>query len=286
MPIKSTIYIILITILFACSNLETKEARLKEDVNVLLEEKLLDGQIAAWHDKEEVHIERRLAVFLTYSENKKICRDYYTILIDNGREKKRVFDTSCRISKRNWEPVNWAFKNGNKTSARSRFNAFQEMNKDAPDSEQYVSRHHLPPVLLKSVKKAELKYKLPLRKMIDKAAEKKALHPRLVHSVVKVESNYNPRARSHVGAKGLMQLMPGTAKEVGVTNSYNPQQNLKGGTTYLKKMLNRKGIKGNTALALAAYNAGYGNVKKYGYKVPPFKETKNYVKKIMKLFKE
>ena len=221
---------------------------------------------------------------MTFSENDKICRDYYTRILERKRQKKRVFGTSCRILTRNWESINWSFKGGNQTPARHRFNTLQKINLNAPPT-NYVSRYRLPSTLLKSVKKAESKYKLPLRQMIDNAARKQKIHPRLVHAVVKTESNYNPKARSHVGAMGLMQLMPLTAKEVGVTNAYNPYQNLKGGTRYLHKLLKRRGIKGNTPLALAAYNAGYGNVRKYGYKVPPFKETMNYVNKIMRLFR-
>ncbi|HEX7707953.1 MAG TPA: lytic transglycosylase domain-containing protein [Thermoanaerobaculia bacterium] len=99
----------------------------------------------------------------------------------------------------------------------------------------------------------------------------------LVSAVIKAESDYNPRVVSHKGARGLMQLMPATAKRFGVTDSFDPAQNIHGGTRYLRWLLNT--FDGNADLAVAAYNAGEGNVWKYKG-VPPFRETVNYINRI------
>ena len=115
--------------------------------------------------------------------------------------------------------------------------------------------------------------------LVEKISNKYGVDEKLVQAVIKQESGYNPKAKSHAGALGLMQLMPATAKSLGVKDPMNPAQNIEGGVKYLKNMLEE--FNGNTILALAAYNAGPNAVKKYGT-VPPYKETQNYVKSILK----
>jgi hypothetical protein len=115
--------------------------------------------------------------------------------------------------------------------------------------------------------------------IIVAAAKKFDVDAALVSAVIKAESDYNPRIVSHKGARGLMQLMPATAKRFGVTNSFDPEENIHAGTRYLRWLL--KTFDGNADLAVAAYNAGEGNVWKYEG-VPPFRETVNYINRIAK----
>src|SRR4030095_12673168 len=105
--------------------------------------------------------------------------------------------------------------------------------------------------------------------LIREHATRQSLRPELVRAVIQVESGFNPRALSPKGAMGLMQLMPATARSLGVNNPWDPAQNIRGGTDYLRQLLDE--YEGNEELALAAYNAGSGAVAKYGRRVPPYR---------------
>ncbi|MBE7711482.1 MAG: lytic transglycosylase domain-containing protein [Cyanobacteria bacterium SIG31] len=126
--------------------------------------------------------------------------------------------------------------------------------------------------------KKDYSSKAKIKELISKVSQKHGIDEKLVNALVNQESGFNPNARSKVGAMGLMQLMPATAKGLGVTNPMDPEQNVEGGVKYLKSMLNK--YNGNIILALAAYNAGPNAVDKYDG-VPPYKETQNYVKSIL-----
>jgi soluble lytic murein transglycosylase len=121
-----------------------------------------------------------------------------------------------------------------------------------------------------------------LEPMIARHSESQQLDPRLVRAVVQVESGFNVRARSIKGAKGLMQLMPDTANELAVDDPYDPEQNLRGGTTYLRRMLDR--FKGQVELAVAAYNAGPEAVARHNG-IPPYADTRDYVRRVLALYR-
>ena len=118
-------------------------------------------------------------------------------------------------------------------------------------------------------------------RIIREAARRHGLSEPLIKAIIKAESNFNPRAASKKGAKGLMQIMPKNFNALNIHNPFNPRENIMGGTKYFKEMHTR--YKGKLPLALAAYNAGPQAVDKYK-KIPPYRETRNYVKRVMKYF--
>ena len=145
----------------------------------------------------------------------------------------------------------------------------------------------IPPSAAKNLAKTQPEYRLKsvfgkkgehlLHPIILQTANRYQMDPALVNAIIMAESEYNPRAVSKKGARGLMQLMPATAAALGVKDSFNPEQNLDGGVRYFKQLVNR--FDGDVKLALAAYNAGSRKVRLYRG-VPPFKATKRYIKKV------
>jgi len=124
---------------------------------------------------------------------------------------------------------------------------------------------------------------LPFNNEVVSAANITGIEPALIHAVIAVESKHNPRARSIKGAYGLMQLMPDTSRRFNVLDRNNPKQNILAGAKYLRELL--KLFNGDIKLSLAAYNAGPAAVQRFGGKIPPFKETVNYVPKVLKFYK-
>src|SRR5687767_4316010 len=138
-------------------------------------------------------------------------------------------------------------------------------------------------VISESAKEQFFKTQVPFGSIIYNEAKKNDLRPELVAAVVQAESRFKPNARSGVGAVGLMQLMPKTGKWMGARDLTNPAQNIQAGTKYLKYLNER--FDGNETKVIAAYNAGEGNVRRFGG-IPPFKETRTYVKKVRNYEKE
>jgi len=153
----------------------------------------------------------------------------------------------------------------------------------------YLSGGTLPllQIPLSEVKKpkiAKSQRKASYSTLIDSAATRHRLPSALLHAVIEAESAYNPKAVSPKGAVGLMQLMPETAKYYGVGNRMDPAENIEGGARYLRYLLTNFGD--NLSLAVAAYNAGENAVARYGNSIPPYLETKNYVKQVLNLYQQ
>jgi soluble lytic murein transglycosylase-like protein len=114
------------------------------------------------------------------------------------------------------------------------------------------------------------------------SGKRNSVDPLLLYAIMHQESTFKPRAMSNKGARGLMQLMPGTAQRFGVTNIWDARQNIEGGTRYMRFLLDM--FEGDVNLALAGYNAGEGAVLKYGYRIPPYSETQEYVRRISRRY--
>ena len=131
---------------------------------------------------------------------------------------------------------------------------------------------------IRATRSVDSRYRQDYDASIENAAKAARIRPDLVKAVIQVESGFDAHARSSKGAMGLMQLMPATAAELDVQNPYNPDENIRGGVAYLRQLLDKYG--NNEELALAAYNAGPEAVDRYGYQVPPYRETRDYVSKV------
>jgi soluble lytic murein transglycosylase-like protein len=135
------------------------------------------------------------------------------------------------------------------------------------------------PVAAMPKAKSGLARKAGYDQVVDEVSRAYGLESALLHAVISVESSYNPNAVSSKGAAGLMQLMPQTAKRYGVADAFDPRQNLNGGARYLRDLLRL--FNNNISLALAAYNAGEHAVMKHGNRIPPYRETLNYVPRVL-----
>ena len=165
------------------------------------------------------------------------------------------------------------------TNTQNFVDALQSTMKEKPVFRLQNTTLDAPPINKKiSVNSSENTTREQIKQLVKNISAKYNVDEKLVNAVIKQESGFNVKAKSKAGAMGLMQLMPATARSLGVKDPYNPVQNIEGGVKYLSNML--KKYNGNVILALAAYNAGSGAVDKYSG-VPPYKETQNYVRSIL-----
>ena len=147
------------------------------------------------------------------------------------------------------------------------------------------TEHNVPYVLIMKEKRVIVQLKGPMTNyedLIVKASERYRVDSALVKAVIKAESNFNHRAVSPVGARGLMQLMPATAASLQVQDSFHPENNIDGGVRYLRYLMNL--FNGNLPLVLAAYNAGENTVLRYNNRIPPYQETQTYVRRVLDYF--
>ncbi len=147
------------------------------------------------------------------------------------------------------------------------------------------TEHNVPYVLVMKEKRVIIRIKGDISSyddLIAKTSEKYRVDSALVKAIIKAESNFNHRAVSRVGARGLMQLMPATAATLQVQDSFHPENNIEGGVRYLRYLMNL--FNGNLPLVLAAYNSGENTVLRYKNRIPPYQETQSYVRRVLDYF--
>lgn len=190
---------------------------------------------------------------------------------------KIIFITLCIFSKVACSEIDFNIPNSDQFRL-SKTSSSQDYKLKTDDSYQLNKS----PLTNKKI--SDINKKLPFDKEVLSAAQETQMEPALIHAIMTVESNYNLHAKSKRGAYGLMQLMPETARRFKVLDRRDPKQNILAGAKYLRELLNL--YKGDLKLAIAAYNAGPAAVQKYSGKIPPYKETMEYVPKVMKYYRQ